>query len=84
VSRVKYKKQAIKALLKMPRPLADRFRQAFQRIADDETRGLDLKKLQATEGLRLRIGSYRAILEIMDGDVRVLVLDIGPRGGVYK
>lgn len=82
--RVVYKKKAVKALLRMQRPLADRFRRAFQQIADGDTGGLDLEPLQGTDARRLRIGTYRAILEIVGDDLQVLVLDIGPRGDVYK
>ena len=68
----------------MPRPLANKFRQAFQQIADRESHGVDIKPLKGTTACRLRIGGYRAILEVRDEEVRVLVLDIGPRGDVYK
>lgn len=84
MAKVVYKKTAVKTLVRMPRPLADRFRPTFQQIADGDTRGFDLKPLQGTEARRLRIGTYRAILEIVGDDLQVLVLDIGPRGDIYK
>ena len=84
MSGVAYKKKVIKALLRMPRPLANKFRQAFQQLADGESHAVDIKPLKGTNTWRLRIGDYRAILEIRDEEVRVLVLDIGPRGDVYK
>lgn len=84
MARVVYKKKAMKTLLRMPRPLADRFRQAFQQIADGTLEGLDIKPLHGTTACRLRIANYRAILDIVGEDPQVLVLDIGPRGDVYK
>jgi len=33
---------------------------------------------------RLRIGDYRVILEIDDGKLIVLVMQVGTRGDVYK
>ena len=62
----------------------DNFRSAFERIADGNTRGLDIKALQGREGFRLRPGDYRAIDEIEGDQINVLVLDAGPRGDIYR
>ena len=35
------------------------------------------------ESYRLRLGGYRGIYKIEGEQVMVLVLDVGPRGGIY-
>lgn len=81
---VSYTKKALKGLRKMPRHHADNFRSAFERIAEADSRGLDIKTLQGRQGFRLRSGDYRAIYEIEGEQINVLVLDAGPRGNIYK
>ena len=68
----------------MPRHHADSFRSAFERIVAGDAQGMDIKALQGRQGYRLRFGDYRAIYEIDGEQVNVLVLDAGPRGGIYK
>lgn len=68
----------------MPRFMATKFREQFQSIADGEVEHLDIKKLTGRDGFRLRIGKYRAIFEWLSGDLVVHVLNVGPRGEIYK
>lgn len=82
--KVVYKKKALKAMHKMPRKTAGQFFNAFDRLAENNAEGLDVKKLSSREGYRLRIGSYRAIYTIDGEQLIILVLDAGPRGGIYK
>ena len=42
------------------------------------------EKLAGREGYRLRIGGYRGVYKIEGEQVTVVVLDVGPRGGIYK
>ncbi len=80
-----YRKPAQKALVKMPRSLAERFLAAFERIAGGmDTTALDIKLLKGREGYRLRIGEWRAIYRVEAGRLMIEVVDIGPRGDVYK
>lgn len=80
---VQYSRKAIKGLRKLPANVADQFRTAFQEIAN--SRGhWEVKKLAGREGYRLRIGEYRGIYKIEGERVTVLVLDVGPHGGIYK
>ena len=39
-------------------------------------------KLQGRAGYRLRVGDWRVIYELVDDVLVILVLDIGPRGGI--
>lgn len=43
------------------------------------------KKLQGSdqETRRIRIGDYRIIYEVYEGDLLVVIMYIGPRGGAY-
>lgn len=77
---MKFTKQAIKGLKKMPADIRGRFMGAFEMIEAGSGEALDIKKLQGREGYRLRIGGYRAIYT---KDMEVIVIDAGPRGGIY-
>ena len=55
---------------------------ALESIARNEMKSLDVKSLTGRDGYRLRIGKWRAIYEV-EGDT-LTILDIGPRGQIYK
>ena len=47
--------------------------------------GADIKKVQGHEGLmRIRIGDYRIIYTVDNGQLIVIVIDAGNRGDIYK
>ncbi len=75
--KVVYKKKALKSLRKMPQKIADQFFNAFDKLAGNSEKGLDLKKLSSREGHRLRIGGYRAIYTQNAEHLIILVLDAG-------
>lgn len=80
-----YKKSALKALLKMPRPQAKKLQDALEAMAKDPyAYSGDWKPMKGEPYWRLRQGSYRAICSIDDGELVVLVLKVGSRGDVYK
>ena len=83
MSKVQYSRKAIKGLRKLPASVADQFRTAIQEIADNRGHW-EVKKLTGRGGYRLRIGGYRGFYRIEGEQVTVLVLDVGPRGGIYK
>lgn len=79
---MKIRKNAAKALRKMPQNMALRFFTAFDKIEAGDVSGLDIKMLAGREGyLRLRIGTYRAIYTV---EMELIVIRVGPRGDVYK
>ena len=82
---LQYKKPALKALRKMPATTARRIREELRLIAAGpvDYRG-DWKPLQGSSFWRLRVGGWRAICEIRDQELVLLVLKIGSRGDVYK
>lgn len=82
---ITYSKQALKYLRKMPKARAEDIMVAVRQI--DEGKEVfqgNLIKMTNSQYYRLRIGDYRVILDINDGELIVLVLKIGTRGDVYK
>lgn len=43
----------------------------------------NLTKLQGRSGYRLRVGDWRIIYQLEDERLVMLVLEVGPRGGIY-
>lgn len=82
---LRYHKQAIKALAKMPRDIQTRLRSEREAIARSPfAYAGDFKQLKGREGWRLRLGKYRVLCHIDSGELRILVVDAGPRGDIYK
>lgn len=82
MKQIAYTKSALKALARMPRNTADRIREKITEYATDPaSQANNVKALKGREGIRLRVGDWRVI---MDDQGNVLaVLDVGPRGGIY-
>ncbi len=80
-----YLRRANKALLAMPRNTALLIRGKLRQLAHDpHAPNHNVTKLQGREGYRLRVGDWRVIYEIREDVLIILVLDIGPRGGIYR
>lgn len=82
MKQVSYTKTAIRALRRMPANTAMLIRTKIEAYATDPaSQANNVKSLKGREGIRLRVGAWRVI---MDDQGNVLaVLDIGPRGGIY-
>ena len=82
---VRYCKQSAKTLRKMPSGIASKIQAAMLNIAKNQTayRG-DWKRLEGTDFWRLRIGGWRAVCDVQNGELVILVLKIAPRGDAYK
>lgn len=80
-----FSKPALKALVKMPSGIARRMRDELGNVAADPSvyRG-DWKPLQGSAFWRLRVGDWRAICDVRDGELVLLVLKIATRGDAYK
>jgi mRNA interferase RelE/StbE len=82
---VLYKKRALKGLARMPAAQRERAREALALLAANPDRqDQDVKPLHGRTGFRLRIGDWRLIYEVDRGRLVILVVEIGPRGDVYK
>lgn len=43
----------------------------------------NVKKLKGRDGYRLRVGDWRVVYDIHNGELVLLVIEIGPRGSIY-
>jgi mRNA interferase RelE/StbE len=82
MKQISYTKAAIRALRRMPANTASLIRTKVEAYAHDPSaHANNVKSLKGREGIRLRVGDWRVI---MDDQGNVLaVLDIGHRGGIY-
>jgi mRNA interferase RelE/StbE len=82
MQQISYTKAAIRALRRMPASTATLIRSKIEAYASDPaSQSNNVRSLKGRDGIRLRVGDWRVI---MDDQGNVLaVLDIGPRGGIY-
>lgn len=81
---IEYSKQSIRVLRRMPTNTAMLIRSKIETVAQDPFAAPGVKKLVGRDGYRLRVGDWR-VLYFLDGQrLRVLVTEIGPRGGIYQ
>lgn len=85
--RVEYSKSAAKAIQRMDKALRNQIREAIEGLTQSPPRG-DIKPMEGKPlgRYRLRVGGYRVIYRYdHDGVMVVLyILDVGPRGDIYK
>ena len=74
--------KAEKQLFKLNKFLQERILSTLERIKIRPFH--HTKRKQGTPYFILRIGSYRAILDIKNNELIILVIEIGPRGNIYK
>ncbi|MFJ9937610.1 type II toxin-antitoxin system RelE/ParE family toxin [Streptomyces virginiae] len=77
---------AQRQLRAIDKPTAMRILAALTALGDDPYReDADIKKLTGPSGLyRLRVGDYRIAYQVLDGELVVLVVEVGDRRGVYR
>lgn len=74
--------KAKKQLKQLPENLQHRIGLVFERIKINPFRSV--KRKQGTPYFILRVGEHRAILDIKKNKLIILVLELGPRGKIYK
>jgi len=80
---ISYTRQALKALRRMPADMAQRIIAKIEQYAQEpQSQANNVKALKGREGIRLRVGVWRVIMN--DDGVVLAVLEIGPRGSVYE
>jgi mRNA interferase RelE/StbE len=73
-----------KALAKLPVNWQRRIVAKIRDVAADPySPNNNLTKLPGRDGYRLRVGDWRVIYELQDDRLVMLVLEVGPRGGIY-
>lgn len=78
---ITYTRDAVKTLRRLPANTAGRIRGKIEDYArDPASQANNIKALKGRDGIRLRVGDWRVIMQ--DGVV-LAVLAIGPRGSVY-
>ena len=78
---IEYRPSARKSLRRMPANTALRIVGKIEAFAaDPASQANNVMALTGTSAIRLRVGDWRVIME---DDIVLLVLKIGPRGGVY-
>ncbi|WP_338466544.1 type II toxin-antitoxin system RelE/ParE family toxin [Novosphingobium sp. ZN18A2] len=79
---VTYTRAALKTLRRMPADVAERIiGKIEQYAAAPASQANNVTVLKGREGIRLRVGDWRVIMN--DDGVVLAVLDIGPRGSIY-
>ncbi|HMN19830.1 MAG TPA: type II toxin-antitoxin system RelE/ParE family toxin [Ottowia sp.] len=81
---VEYTKHALRALIAMPANTRALIKSKIEALAADPVNARNVKKLVGRPGYRLRVGDWRVIYAVDTGQLVVLALDIGARGGIYK
>lgn len=82
---VVFTKQAVRNLRKTPKQMVLVIREKVAQIATDPyAQHSNVAKLVGRPGYRLRVGDWRVIYELHDGQMVLLVIKIGPRGEVYE
>jgi len=81
MKRVRYTADALKSL-KRHGNMADRIMRAVREYADGTgAHANNVKALQGSSALRLRVGDYRVIFS--ETDTEIIVTGLGPRGSIY-
>ena len=79
---ISYTKVAIRVLRRMQVNKAQLIRSKIEAYAQDPaSQANNVKSLKGRDGIRLRVGDWRVIMDEQDNVLAIL--DIGPRGGVY-
>ncbi|GAB6041667.1 type II toxin-antitoxin system RelE family toxin [Endothiovibrio diazotrophicus] len=81
---IRYTKNAIKTLRKIPRNTRKLIETKLLEYAEHPEGGRNVIQLEGREGFRMRVGDWRVLFDIDDGEVVIVVLKVAPRGGVYR
>ncbi|MCW5590105.1 MAG: type II toxin-antitoxin system RelE/ParE family toxin [Legionellales bacterium] len=81
---VKYSRQSIKTLQRLPKPLADRIMDKIKKLKQSPYHDPQVKALKGLDAFRLRVGDWRIIYSINEGCLEILIIKIAPRGEAYK
>jgi mRNA interferase RelE/StbE len=82
----RWRERAVRQLRGLPQPAALTILRALTPLGDDPRRpDANVKKLTGYEDrYRLRVGDYRVIYEVMEGQLVILVVGVGHRREIYR
>jgi mRNA interferase RelE/StbE len=83
---IRWRDRAVRQLRAIPQPAALTILKALTPLGDDPRRpDSNVNKLTGYEDrYRLRVGDYRVIYEVQDGQLVILVLGVGHRREIYR
>jgi mRNA interferase RelE/StbE len=82
--RIEITRDAVRALAKLDKPVRRRIQHAIDHLQDDP-RPPGAVALRGLRGAyRIRVGDYRVIYSVDDGELMVLVVDLGHRREIYR
>ena len=80
-----FTRQAFKSLRRLPADIVRPMRERLDQIAEVPfVQNPNVTKLQNRPGYRLRVGDWRVIYDVQEGEMIILVLKVGSRGDVYR
>lgn len=82
----RWREHAVRQLRSIPQTTALTILRALAPLGDDPRReDANIKKLSGYEDrYRLRVGDYRVIYDIIDGELIILVVGVGHRREIYR
>ena len=83
---IKLSKSAAKYYKKLPPKLKNKVKEVINLLQDNPYAISNVKPLEGSsnDDYRIRIGSLRLLYRVHNDTLIIIVLDIGPRGDIYK
>ena len=78
-----FSREALKELERINEPFYSKIKQAIISLTSNP-RPQGYKKLKDRNGYRIRVGNYRVIYDIFDGELIVDVITLGHRKDIYE
>jgi mRNA interferase RelE/StbE len=84
--KILFSSDAEKTFVKLDKKIAKRIFIALEQLSSNPFDNSNTKKMKGKEGnyYRLRTGNYRIIYEIINDELIIFVVRLGPRGDIYK
>ena len=83
--KIVFSKQVKKFIEKQDRKTKQRFKEIFEKLAQNPYgNDIDTKKVKGNKFFRLRVGKYRFLYFVDEGEVVIVVEKGDSRGDVYK
>ena len=84
MNNIVFSRVAARYLARMPRKPAIKLLKAMEGIQFGRSEERDIKSLKGRKDYRLRVGNLRVVFRPDKEEDSILIVDIGPRGDIYK